>query len=81
MGIVCRVIRLQHLFVYRSLLPSFLISAVLLIFGVFLNGVIIASDWVEISIISAIFMMMFVILLIITGELKIEQGKIKLKLL
>lgn len=81
MGVVCRVIRLQYLFVYRSLLPSFLISAVLLIFGVFLKGVIVASDWVEIGIISVIFMMMFVILLFFTGEIKIEQGKIKLNLL
>jgi PST family polysaccharide transporter len=81
MGVVCRVIRLSYVFVYKALLPSFVISAALLVFGGVLKGVIVASDWVEIGITSSIFMMMFVILLFLTGELKIEQGKVKLNLL
>ena len=81
MGIVCRVIRLRYGFVYWSLLPSFAISAVLLVSGVFLKNVIVASDWVEISIVSSVFMMMFVIMLFYTSALKIEDGKLKFNLL
>lgn len=81
MGVVCRVIRLQYRFVYRSLLPPIFISTILIIFLIPLKGVIVASDWVEIGIISLIFLMMFLILLFYSGELKIENGKIKLKLL
>lgn len=81
MGVVSRVIRLNYWYFYKTLLASFTTSALLLVIGILLKGVIVASDWVEIGIISAIFMMMFVILLFFTGELKIEQGKIKLNLL
>lgn len=81
MGVVCRVIRLQYWFVYRSLLPSFAISAVLMVFLILLKGVIVASDWVEIGIVSVIFLMMLTSLLFYSGELKVEQGKVKLNLL
>lgn len=81
MGVVCRVIRLNYWHVYKSLLPSFAISAVLLVMGSLLKGVIVASDWVEIGIISFIYLMMFIILLFYSGELRIEQGKVKLNLL
>ncbi|MBP6342888.1 MAG: MOP flippase family protein [Candidatus Omnitrophica bacterium] len=81
MGVVARVIRLNYLYMYKSLLGAIAISALLFVFISPVKDVIYASDWVKIGIISVIFATMFIVLLFFMGEVKIRQGKIKFNLL
>lgn len=81
MGVVCRVISLRYQTMYRALLLSFAISAVIFIFTSLVKSVLMTSDWLKIGIISVNFFMMFIFLLFMKGEIKFEKGKVKFNLI
>ncbi|MBL8012817.1 MAG: MOP flippase family protein [Candidatus Omnitrophica bacterium] len=81
MGVVCRVISLPYGTMYKSILPSFVISAVLLVFTASVKSVLMAHDWFKIGIITVNFVAIYVVLLFMMGEIKIEKRKVKFNLL
>lgn len=81
MFVVCRVISLRYATMYKSLLPSFFISAVLMIFTASVKSMLIAPYWYKIGIIAVNFLAIYVVLLFMMGEIKIEKRKVKFNLL